>query len=364
MARIGVDIGHGSNTFPPSKGVYKNGKQYHEHDANSRVAKRLTDKLKAAGHTVVQAQKPGHLDVHLTNRTNLYFANNVDLIVSAHANAGVSSAHGYAAFYWHNDKEAKKLADIYAEEIKAQGFALWGGSRPSKPNDWSNFHMCRVPSNRGVPSILLENGFMTNDKDFEWIFGSKKDDYTERCATAAFNTIQKFLGNKVNPAPKTEVKSSKSSKSKSISQMADEVIAGKHGQGHDKRRSSLGISKSEYEKVRAEVNRRAGVKTSTPKKSSKSISQMAQEVIDGKHGNGHDNRRKSLGISQSEYNKVRDEVNKRASGGSKSIGKSISQMATEVIQGKHGSGHANRRESLGISNAEYQKVRAEVNRRL
>lgn len=44
--------------------------------------------------------------------------------------------------------------------------------------------------------------------------------------------------------------------SKSISQMADEVIAGKHGQGHAKRRNSLGISQSQYEKVRAEVNRR------------------------------------------------------------------------------------------------------------
>jgi len=44
-------------------------------------------------------------------------------------------------------------------------------------------------------------------------------------------------------------------------------------------------------------------------------------------------------------------------------GKSISQMATEVLAGKHGNGHANRRKSLGISDSVYQKVRAEVNRR-
>src|SRR5699024_3347945 len=59
------------------------------------------------------------------------------------------------------------------------------------------------------------------------------------------------------------VKPSKPSKtSKSISKMADEVIAGKHGSGHANRRKSLGISQAEYDKVRAEVNRRAGVKTS------------------------------------------------------------------------------------------------------
>ena len=44
--------------------------------------------------------------------------------------------------------------------------------------------------------------------------------------------------------------------------------------------------------------------------------------------------------------------------------KSIAQMATEVIQGKHGNGHEQRRKSLGIDKATYEKVRAEVNRRL
>lgn len=99
------------------------------------------------------------------------------------------------------------------------------------------------------------------------------------------------------------------------------------------------------------------------KPAAKSISQMANEIIAGKHGSGHANRRKSLGISQSQYEKVRAEVNRRAGGG-KASGKSISQMSTEIIQGKHGSGHDQRRKSLGISQAKYEKVRAEVNRRM
>lgn len=43
---------------------------------------------------------------------------------------------------------------------------------------------------------------------------------------------------------------------KTISQMADEVIAGKHGNGHAQRQKSLGVGKATYDKVRAEVNRR------------------------------------------------------------------------------------------------------------
>lgn len=109
--------------------------------------------------------------------------------------------------------------------------------------------------------------------------------------------------------------------------------------------------------------------SSSVKTSNKTVSQMADEVIAGKHGSGHSNRRKSLGISASEYAKVRAEVNRRLTGKApkktvKKPSKSVSQMATEVIRGDHGQGHANRRKSLGIDKATYEKVRREVNRRL
>ncbi|SDC00806.1 hypothetical protein SAMN05421734_103334 [Pelagirhabdus alkalitolerans] len=39
---------------------------------------------------------------------------------------------------------------------------------------------------------------MTNPSDFEWIFGSKKDEYAEKCATAIFNAIQLYLGEKID----------------------------------------------------------------------------------------------------------------------------------------------------------------------
>jgi len=107
----------------------------------------------------------------------------------------------------------------------------------------------------------------------------------------------------------------------------------------------------------------------TPSKPKKTVKQMADEVIAGKHGSGHANRRKSLGISASEYAKVRAEVNRRLTGKApkktvKKTSKSISQMATEVIRGDHGTGHAKRRKSLGVDKATYEKVRREVNRRL
>src|SRR5690606_6736891 len=122
--------------------------------------------------------------------------------------------------------------------------------------------------------------------------------------------LDALKGKQAQPAKKPSNKPK--NEGKTISQMADEVIAGKHGTGHETRRKSFGISKSEYEKVRAEVNKRLGVSTPKPKpKPKKSISQMATEIIQGKHGNGHEQRRKSLGIDKATYEKVRAEVNRR-----------------------------------------------------
>ena len=170
-------------------------------------------------------------------------------------------------------------------------------------------------------------------------------------------------GGSTKPAAKPKPRPASTSTKKTVSQMAAEVIAGQHGSGHANRQRSLGVNNATYAQVRAEVNRRAGLSTSaTPAKSAKTVSQMATEVINGQHGSGHTNRRRSLGVSQTVYNQVRAEVNRRAGGGSGG-GKSISQMATEVLAGKHGNGHAQRRRSLGVSQAVYAKVRAEVNRR-
>lgn len=96
----------------------------------------------------------------------------------------------------------------------------------------------------------------------------------------------------------------------------------------------------------------------------KSIAQMAQEVIDGKRGSGHDNRRRSLGISVAEYEKVRAEVN-RISGAPAAPRKTVSQMANDIINGRNvPTGHAARQKWLGVDSATYEKVRARVNQLL
>ena len=87
----------------------------------------------------------------------------------------------------------------------------------------------------------------------------------------------------------------------------------------------------------------------------KSVDQLAHEVIDGKHGSG-DTRKKALG---SLYDKVQVRVNQLLGAKSKPTVKSIDTLVKEVMRGEHGSGRE-RMVSLGTRYAEVQK---EVNRR-
>ena len=158
--------------------------------------------------------------------------------------------------------------------------------------------------------------------------------------------------------PSTTSTSTTNTASKSIKELADEVIRGEHGTGSE-RKARLG---SLYSQVQAEVNRQMGTQ-STPKKSAPNtglIDQLVEEVLSGKHGTGQA-RKRALGVN---YSAVQAEVNRRLTGArnpkNSSASGTISRLADGVLDGKYGTG-AQRRRALGRN---YDAVQAEVNRRL
>lgn len=148
--------------------------------------------------------------------------------------------------------------------------------------------------------------------------------------------------------------SSTSSPKKPNSVIAQEVINGHWGNGDDRKRR-LNNAGYNYSGIQNEVNRILGGQHKAP---NKTVQQLAQEVIDGKWGNGKE-RKNRLNKAGHNASAVQSEVNRIL--GTPSRGKSINHMAKEVINGDHGNGHETRRRSLGISQAEYRKVRARVN---
>lgn len=90
----------------------------------------------------------------------------------------------------------------------------------------------------------------------------------------------------------------------------------------------------------------------------KSVSEVAKEVINGAWGNGTD-RKARLEAAGYNYSEVQTEVNRLVSGGSAK--KSNAEIAKEVLQGKWGNG-ADRKNRLTKAGYDYAAVQREVNK--
>jgi LysM repeat protein/N-acetylmuramoyl-L-alanine amidase len=204
---IVISIGHGVDTWEKGggKGVRKNGRVYEEHDANVHLALKVKKLVEAHGIKVTLVQPPNAKDVPLKTRTDKANALGVVLYWSIHHNAGAPSASGACAFYWHTSSVGKKLSYALANNMKKRGINLHGnGVHVSMRGSWTNFHELRETK---MVAVLTENGFMTNSRDFENIFGKNREAYHSKLAEAHAETIiESFFGMKYDPSKTGESK--------------------------------------------------------------------------------------------------------------------------------------------------------------
>lgn len=143
------------------------------------------------------------------------------------------------------------------------------------------------------------------------------------------------------------------STSKTTEEVAKEVIAGKWGNGQE-RKNRLTAAGYDYSIIQAKVNELMGTKTTV---SSKSIDELAQEVIQGKWGNGED-RKNRLTSAGYDYSAVQAKVNELMDGAKSS--KSVDQLAREVIYGYWGNGQE-RKNRLTAAGYDYAAIQKRVN---
>lgn len=110
------------------------------------------------------------------------------------------------------------------------------------------------------------------------------------------------IGVKETPKP---VKTTTQTTKKSVVEVAQEVLNGKWGNGEE-RKKNLAQAGYDYKTVQAEVNRLVKESQSPAKKSNEEI---AREVIQGKWGNGAD-RKKKLTDAGYDYKTIQNIVNK------------------------------------------------------
>ena len=164
------------------------------------------------------------------------------------------------------------------------------------------------------------------------------------------NEVNRRLGNGGSVSTSTPVATD------DIDQMARDVIAGKYGNG-DQRKAALGAN---YDAVQARVNQILGSGSTSTSAPAVNIDDLARRVIAGEFGNG-DARKAALG---SNYDAVQKRVNEMlGSGSSAPAGKSIDELAREVIRGDWGNGN-DRKNRLTAAGYDYAAVQARVNQLL
>ena len=137
---------------------------------------------------------------------------------------------------------------------------------------------------------------------------------------------------------------------KSVDEIAKEVLEGKWGNGAD-RQNRLTAAGYNYSQVQAKVNELSA-------KPTKSIDEVAREVLNGQWGNGAD-RQARLSAAGYNYAQVQARVNQLAAPPKKSV----DGIAREVIAGKWGNG-ADRQNRLTAAGYNYAQVQARVNQLL
>lgn len=196
-ARVVIDIGHGSDTFPEGRGKgirFPDGRTFAEHDFNSRVGKALKILLEEQNIEVLLTQDPFETDVRLTDRISFVNTEHrkspIACLVSIHANASNNaSANGFGVFHWTTSSLGKELAENWDREARSL-FPLkpWGnGIWVSETGSWSNFGILRSTL---PPAILTESFFFTNREELE---KCDTPEFTELATQAHFNAIMQFL---------------------------------------------------------------------------------------------------------------------------------------------------------------------------
>ena len=161
-----------------------------------------------------------------------------------------------------------------------------------------------------------------------------------------------------NKVIKEEPKPTPTPAKKSNVEIAKEVIAGKWGNGQE-RKNKLAAAGYDYTAVQLEVDKLLNKKAEPAKPVLKSNAEIAKEVMAGKWGNG-DARKKALEAAGYNYAAVQAEVQKLVKPEPpKPVLKSNAEIAKEVMAGKWGNGDA-RKKALEAAGYNYAAVQAEV----
>lgn len=179
-----IDPGHGGDDY----GTHSNGKPtYHEKHLNLATAKILKSYLEQNGIIVIMTRQD---DTFIALDKRADFANRMKptLFVSVHYNSAPSKeADGVEVFYYRCEKDKKRTKEsrLLAKAVLDQVISTTKANSRGVKN--GNFAVIRETN---MPAILIECGFLTNDKEMESI---KDPAYMKKIAWGIAQGVKSYL---------------------------------------------------------------------------------------------------------------------------------------------------------------------------
>lgn len=232
--------------------------------------------------------KVGQYDT-MANRCAASNAFGADLHVPIHTNAFNGKVTGTRMFCYNSNGEGYKACRAIFDVVSP---ITPGTSESISVN--SDLFEVRVPA---APTAYIECEFHDNADTAKWII-----EHTTDLGEAIAHGICNYLG--ITYTAKEELKPQPAPSKKSVDELAREVIAGKWGNGSD-RRIRLTQAGYDYDAVQARVNE---ILTGSSESVKKSVDELAREVIRGEWGNGSE-RRARLTKAGYDYDAVQARVN-------------------------------------------------------
>lgn len=218
----------------------------------------------------------GKTEISLATRCKKANDWGADMCLAIHHNAGIKlgSGGGIEAYcYKAGTKAAEYRDEIYSACIAAGGLK---GNR-SDPTKEQGFYVLRYTH---APAVLMEYGYMDSKTDAPVIL---TDAHAKLVAYATMQGIAKAAGLRKKQQTVQQPAQQPAATKKTDAEIAAEVIAGKWGNGSE-RREKLAAAGYDPDKVQAAVNEKLTGKK--PATTAKSVDTIAREVIAGKWGNG------------------------------------------------------------------------------
>ena len=182
---IMLDPGHGGTTGKKPSGTWTLDPKLYEKTMNLDYSLLLKEKLEAKGATVLMTRTKD-VSLSMEERVAMIRKHSPHLMLSVHMNGLNSSTPSGASVHYFNEYSYKPSAEIY-DRIDTLENKYNLGNR-SAPVSWGTLYMTRTATE--CPTVLLECGFVTTQKDFEKLVSTS---YREKFTTAVAAGIEDYF---------------------------------------------------------------------------------------------------------------------------------------------------------------------------